>query len=156
MKKMNNVMKMMKNVVFDLFVIVGGLAVIIMICKAVFNTDKQITTVKSNAATVASDEAKYSEGLNILLMEVEDELNEELYSNGKEANKDVVKYEKNIEYLYGGMYKVVYTFNIYGNDELQWTAYIDVVEEDGVGCFTINGVRIDEDGLDYVYPDIFD
>lgn len=158
MKKMNNVMRNLKNVVFDLFVIVGGLAIIVMICKAVFNNaDNKITTAKVKAAEVTyDDEAKYSDLLTVLVNEMDEELNNELYSEGKESNKNKISYKRDVNYLGVGMYKIVYTFTIYGNDELQYVAYADVQEEDGVGTFVLNGVRIDECVLDDIYPDIFD
>ena len=160
MKKMNNVIRQMKNVVFDLLVIVGGLAVIVLIGKAFIKNGNdaktEMTTVRTKAAEVTNDEAKYSEAFTEFIAELDAELDEELYSGeGKENNKEKINYEKNVDYLGSGMYKVVYTFNIYGNDELTYVAYVDIVEEDGVGAFVLNGIRIDESVLDDIYPGIF-
>lgn len=158
MKKMNNVMRNAKNLIFDLLVIIGGLAVIVMICKAVFNnTDKQITSTKVNAAEIATDEAKYSETITEIISEMDQELNDMFYGEGKEeSNKENIKYDKNIDYLGAGMYKVEYIFNIYGNDELKYEAYVDAEEEDGIGVFVLKGIRVDEYILSDIYPEFFE
>ena len=157
MKKMNNVIRMMKNLVFDLLVIVGGIAVIVLIGKALLKgNDDKITTVKAKAETITNDEAKYSDKLEEFMDDLESEINEELYGSGKEDNKNRINYEKEINYLGAGIYNVEYLFDIYGSDKLVLTIYVDTVEEDGVAVYTLNGVRVDEYVLYDIYPEIFE
>lgn len=156
-KTMNNVMRNAKNLIFDLFVIIGGLALIVIICKAVFNTDNKITTNKVEAAEIATDEAKYSETMTEIMDEIDDEFDEMLYGEGREeSNKENIKYDKNVDYLGSGIYEVIYIFNIYGSDDLTYTAYVDAEEEDGFGVFTLKGIRVDEYILGDIYPEFFD
>lgn len=154
MKNFRKGINMGKNIVFDLLVIVGGIAVIWMIGKALFKSAETDTKTYVRAAEATSDESRYSEAKDELLKELDEAIKEEVIAKNPEGFEKNFRYDITDTYLGGGVYKIDVSIIMYGYDNILLTAYYDCVEEDSIEVYTLNGTRIDESLLTDLYPEL--
>lgn len=153
MKNFRKGINMGKNIVFDLLVIVGGLALIILIGKAIFKNAETDTKIVAKAAEMTSDEGRYSAKKDEFIEELNTAFKEEVLDKNPGLEKNL-KYEVTDTYLGGGVYKIEMLITMYDYDNIVGTAYYDVVEEDGFGIYQLNGSRIDGSILNDLYPEL--